>query len=94
MGWRQKVSQERLAPVVMAGRTGKLPEGFFWTDADNHDVPVNFAFLQQLEAAMMQAMVVHGFSIHERQRQMKSEVALLTDVNAIAEYPVGWSERK
>lgn len=67
---------------------------FFWTDADNHDVPVNFAFLQQLEAAMMQAMVVHGFSIHERQRQMKSEVALLTDVNAIAEYPVGWSERK
>ena len=84
-----KASQERLAPVVMAASAGKLPEGFFWTDADNHDVPVNFAFLQQLEAAMMQAMVIHGFRIHERQRQMKSEVALLTDVNAIAEYPVG-----
>ncbi|WP_370608756.1 DUF4376 domain-containing protein [Citrobacter portucalensis] len=89
-----KASQARLAPVVMAGSAGQLPEGFFWTDADNHDVPVNFAFLQQLEAAMMQAMVVRGFSIHERQRQMKSEVALLTDVNAIAEYPVGWSESK
>ena len=84
-----KASQARLAPVVMAGSAGQLPEGFFWTDADNHDVPVNFAFLQQLEAAMMQAMVIHGFRIHERQRQMKSEVALLTDVNAIAEYPVG-----
>ncbi|GAL44408.1 DUF4376 domain-containing protein [Citrobacter werkmanii] len=89
-----KASQERLAPVVMAGSTGKLPEGFFWTDADNNDVPVNFAFLQQLEAAMLQAMVMHGFRVHERQRQMKSEVALLTDVNAIAGYPVGWSERK
>lgn len=58
------------------------------TATDNHDVPVNFAFLQQLEAAMMQAMVIHGFRIHERQRQMKSEVALLTDVSAIAEYSV------
>ncbi|WP_371414780.1 hypothetical protein [Citrobacter sp. wls708] len=37
---------------------------------------------------------MHGFRVHERQRQMKSEVALLTDVNAIAEYPVGWSEWK
>ncbi len=89
-----KASQERLAPVVMAGSAGQLPEGFFWTDADNHDVPVNFEFLQQLETAMVQAMVMHGFRVHERQRQMKSEVALLTDVNAIAEYPVGWSERK
>ncbi|MFU1851807.1 DUF4376 domain-containing protein [Citrobacter portucalensis] len=89
-----KASQERLAPVVMAGSTGQLPEGFFWTDADNQDIPVNVAFLQQLEAAMVQAMVMHGFRIHERQRQMKSEVALLTDINAIAEYPVGWSERK
>ena len=48
-----KASQERLAPVVMAGSAGKLPEGFFWTDAENYDVPVNFAFLQQLEVAMM-----------------------------------------
>lgn len=62
-----KASQKRLAPVVMAGSTGKLPERFFWTDADNNDVPVNFAFLQQL-----QAMVMHGFGVHERQRQMKS----------------------
>lgn len=89
-----KASQERLAPVVMAGSAGKLPEGFFWTDAENYDVPVNFAFLLQLEVAMMQAMVMHGFRIQERQRHMKSEVALLTDVNAIAEYPVGWRESK
>ncbi|EGT0623991.1 DUF4376 domain-containing protein [Citrobacter freundii] len=87
-----KASQERLAPVVMAGSTGKLPEGFFWTDADNHDVPVNFAFLQQLEAAMVQAMVMHGFRVHERQRQMKEDVTQLTDMSAIIAYQPGWPE--
>ena len=87
-----KVSQERLAPVVMAGSSGQLPEGFFWTDADNHDVPVNFEFLQQLEAAMVQAMVIQGFKIHERQRQMKEEVTQLTDMSAIIAYQPGWPE--
>lgn len=87
-----KVSQERLAPVVMAGSSGQLPEGFFWTDADNHDVPVNFEFLQQLEAAMVQAMVMQGFKIHERQRQMKEEVTQLTDMGAIIAYQPGWPE--
>ena len=34
-------------------------------------------------AAMMQAMRMHGFRIHEQQRQVKSEVALFIDVNAL-----------
>lgn len=87
-----KASQERLAPVVAAANAGMLPEGFFWTDADNHDIPANAGFLQQLEAAMVQAMVIQGFKIHERQRQMKEEVALLTEMNAILAYQPGWPE--
>ncbi|MDE9663076.1 prophage tail fiber N-terminal domain-containing protein [Citrobacter portucalensis] len=59
---------------------------------NNHDVPVNFAFLQQLEAAMVQAMVMHGFRIHERQRQMKEDVTQLTDMSAIIAYQPGWPE--
>lgn len=89
-----KASQERLAPVVSVAKAGVLPEGFFWTDADNHDIPVNAAFLQQLEAAMMQAMVIQGFKIHERQRQMKDEVSQLTEVNAILNYQPGWPEEE
>lgn len=87
-----KASQERLAPVVAAANAGMLPEGFFWTDADNHDIPVTAVFLQKLEASMVQAMVMQGFKIHERQRQMKEEVAELADINAITAYQPGWPE--
>lgn len=41
---------------------------------------------------MMQAMVMHGFRIHERQRQMKEEVTKLTDMSAIIAYQPGWPE--
>ncbi|MBC6503384.1 DUF4376 domain-containing protein [Citrobacter freundii] len=85
-----KASQERLAPVVAAAKAGMLPEGFFWTDADNHDIQVNVDFLLQLEAAMVQAMVIQGFKIHERQRQMKAEVAALQTPEEISEYSIGW----
>lgn len=45
-----------------------------------------------LEAAMQQNMVLQGFKIHERQRQMKEEVDKLTDYKAIKDYTVGWPE--
>ncbi|EAA9004439.1 DUF4376 domain-containing protein, partial [Salmonella enterica] len=66
-----KVSQSRLSPVVAVARTGALPPGFFWTDADNTDVPLTADELVILEGAMQQNMVQQGFKIHERQRQMK-----------------------
>lgn len=84
-------SQERLAPVVSVARTGMLPEGFFWTDADNHDVPADSTLLEQLRTAMMQAMVMQGFKIHERQRQMKEELSTLETLNEINNFSVGWS---
>ncbi|ECY4824605.1 TPA: DUF4376 domain-containing protein [Salmonella enterica] len=87
-----KASQTRLAPVVAVARTGALPPGFFWTDANNIDVPMTADELTALEAAMQQNMVLQGFKIHERQRQMKEEVDKLTDYKAIQTYAVGWSE--
>jgi hypothetical protein len=51
-------------------------------------------FRWKIKPGMEVTSVVHGFRIHERQRHMKSEVALLTDVNTIAKYPVGWRESK
>ncbi|TSH61397.1 DUF4376 domain-containing protein, partial [Salmonella enterica subsp. enterica serovar Muenchen] len=48
--------------------------------------------LTALEAAMQQNMVLQGFKIHERQRQMKEEVDKLTDYKAIKDYAVGWPE--
>ncbi|EJV5127460.1 DUF4376 domain-containing protein [Salmonella enterica] len=87
-----KASQTRLAPVVAVAKSGALPPGFFWTDADNIDVPVTADELTALEAAMQQNMVLQGFKIHERQRQMKEDVDKLTDYTAIQNYTVGWPE--
>ncbi|EDS2545467.1 DUF4376 domain-containing protein, partial [Salmonella enterica] len=87
-----KASQTRLSPVVAVAKSGMLPPGFFWTDADNIDVPMTTDELTALEAAMQQNMVLQGFKIHERQRQMKEEVNKLTDYKAIKDYAVGWSE--
>ncbi|EKG6158304.1 DUF4376 domain-containing protein, partial [Salmonella enterica] len=85
-------SQTRLSPVVAVAKSGMLPPGFFWTDADNIDVPMTTDELTALEAAMQQNMVLQGFKIHERQRQMKEEVDKLTDCKAIKDYAVGWPE--
>lgn len=85
-----KASQMRLAPVVAVAKSGMLPPGFFWTDADNIDVPVTADELTVLEAAMQQNMVISGFKIHERQRQMKEEVDKFTELSAVRNYQVGW----
>ena len=85
-----KASQSRLTPVVAAAKSRMLPEGFFWTDADNNDVAMTPEQLVQLDAAMTQAMVFQGFRIHERQRQMKEEVAALQSIDDIRSYNVDW----
>ncbi|EIE0341676.1 DUF4376 domain-containing protein [Salmonella enterica] len=85
-----KASQTRLAPVVAVAKTGSLPPGFFWTDADNIDVPMTADELAALEAAMQQNMVLQGFKIHERQRQMKEEVDKLTTIDDVRAYIPDW----
>ncbi|EDM3984945.1 phage tail protein, partial [Salmonella enterica subsp. enterica serovar Infantis] len=87
-----KASQDRLVPVLIVAKSGQLPPGFFWTDASNEDVPVTVDDLTAIDAGMTQAMVVQGFKIHERQRQMKNDISELTKVSDILNYPVGWPD--
>ncbi|EAA9303248.1 DUF4376 domain-containing protein [Salmonella enterica] len=87
-----KASQDRLAPVLAVAKSGQLPDGFFWTDASNEDVPVTVDDLLAIDAGMTQAMVAQGFKIHERQRQMKKDITELTKVSDILNYSVGWAD--
>ncbi|ECX5794682.1 DUF4376 domain-containing protein [Salmonella enterica] len=87
-----KASQDRLAPVLAVAKSGQLPDGFFWTDANNEDVPVTVDDLTAIDAGMTQAMIVQGFKIHERQRQMKNDISELTKVSDILNYPIGWPD--
>ncbi|HBC1012522.1 TPA: DUF4376 domain-containing protein, partial [Escherichia coli] len=64
-------SKTRIEPVMALVTAGALPEGFFWTDADNEDIPATEELLTAIYEGMQQALVEQGFSIHERQRQMK-----------------------
>lgn len=87
-----KPSQERLDAALAAARANILPANFFWTDADNIDVPVKATDLESMSAVMAATMFSQGFRIHERQRQMKEEVDALTDYQAIKDYVVDWPE--
>lgn len=76
----------RMQPLVALGA---VPAGFFWTDADNNDVPTDFAALQALNLAHEQALVAQGFAIHQRQRAMKEALPTMTDEQLQAFVP-GW----
>ena len=84
-----KSTQTRLEPSVAAAKAGKLPEAFFWTDADNNDVPMDAETLIALSAAAEQAMFTKGLEIHVRQRTMKKEIEALDDAEAILAYKIG-----
>lgn len=77
----------RMQPLVALGA---VPAGFFWTDANNNDVPTDFAALQALNLAHEQALVAQGFAIHQRQRAMKEALPTLTDEQLQAFEP-GWA---
>jgi len=83
------VVRTRLQPVVAMAA---LPPGFFWTDAANEDVPMDYAAVCDLNAAHEAAIVAYGWDIHTRQRQMKAEVAELQTAEALQAYVVGWPE--
>ncbi|HFW3715958.1 TPA: DUF4376 domain-containing protein [Salmonella enterica subsp. enterica serovar 6,7:y:-] len=83
-----KAAQSRLEPVAMLAKNGQLLEGFFWTDANNEDIPVTPADIQALEAAMIGAMVTKGFEIHQRQRQMKQALDKLNTLEEIRTFRV------
>ncbi|HFW3143058.1 TPA: DUF4376 domain-containing protein [Salmonella enterica subsp. enterica serovar Dublin] len=87
-----KASQERLSSILALSDTTSLPDGFYWTDADNNDVSVTRDDLNSINANMTATMVALGWKIHERQREMKKEVDELSRVNDILNYSVGWGE--
>ncbi len=71
--------------MVATAQAGLLPDGFFWTDADNNNVVLTREKLIALNDAMMVAMVAEGFKIHERQREMKEQLNNLDDLRSIRE---------
>ncbi|MEE7335212.1 DUF4376 domain-containing protein, partial [Escherichia coli O21:H21] len=75
-----------------AAKAGKLPEAFFWTDAENNDVPVTAEALIALSEAAEQAMFSKGMEIHVRQRAMKKELEKMTSADEVLAYKVGWGE--
>ena len=87
-----KSTQTRLEPSVAAAKAGKLPEAFFWTDAENNDVEVTAEELIALSEAAGQAMFTKGMEIHVRQRTMKKELEKLTSADEILAYRVGWAQ--
>ncbi|EMR9947204.1 DUF4376 domain-containing protein [Escherichia coli] len=87
-----KETQERLALSVSAAKAGKLPEKFFWTDADNNDVPMTPESLIALSEAAELAMFDKSLEIHIRQRTMKKEIESMDDADVIMEYTVGMGE--
>ncbi|EED4920862.1 DUF4376 domain-containing protein [Salmonella enterica subsp. arizonae] len=88
-----KATQERLSLSVQMARQNKLPDGFFWTDADNNDVPMTAGELLNLSDAIDQVMFTKGMQIHVRQRQMKEDIEKLTSAQGIVNYKVGWPEK-
>lgn len=84
-----KQTLERLEPSLSAAKAGRLPEAFFWTDAENNDVPMTGDALIALGSAAEQAMFAKGLEIHVRQRTMKKDVEALGDAEAILAYKVG-----
>lgn len=89
-----KATQERLSLSVQMAKQNKLPEVFFWTDADNNDVPMTAGELLNLSDAIDQVMFTKGMQIHIRQRQMKEDIDKLTSAQDIANYKVDWQEKK
>ncbi|EKB0486777.1 DUF4376 domain-containing protein, partial [Escherichia coli] len=71
-------------------QAGLLPDGFFWTDADNNNVVLTREKLIALNDAMMVAMVTEGFKIHERQREMKEQLSLLSTLSDIRALTPGY----
>ncbi|HGC1436594.1 TPA: DUF4376 domain-containing protein [Escherichia coli] len=85
-----KEAMTSLGMSASAARGGVLPEGFFWTDAENNDVPMTADELISLSDAAGKAMFRKGLEIHIRQREMKKAIAELSDSETILAYRVGW----
>lgn len=84
-------ARQRLQPVIALDA---LPDGFFWTDANNNDVPVSLDDLRALNAAHEAAIVLRGFEIHAAQRAMKSALESMDQTDLQAFDPDHWKSEQ
>lgn len=81
-------SMARLSPVVMAAKSDKARTVIAWGDADNQQVKLSMPELEELAAAMAQAVVDRNDEIYQRQRELKEELNNLEDLGAIREMAI------
>ncbi|WP_157669284.1 DUF4376 domain-containing protein [Chitinibacter sp. GC72] len=82
MGHRWDTDQAARDRIQSALLAGSNPLGY-WTSADNVNVAMDIAGLQQLWSVVVQ----RGAAIHARQREMKDEIAALSGV-ALLDYQI------
>lgn len=66
-----------------------LPADYFWTDANNNDVPMDLVGIKALRDAHEVAIATRGWQIHQRQRHMKTEIETL-EGDALLNYKPDW----
>ncbi|HCR5481599.1 TPA: DUF4376 domain-containing protein, partial [Shigella dysenteriae] len=75
-------------PVVMAAKSDIVRDVMTWGDADNQQVKLSMPELEELAAAMVQAVVERNDEIYRRQREMKEELSSLDDLASIRAFDV------
>ncbi|MBR7886252.1 DUF4376 domain-containing protein, partial [Escherichia coli] len=79
-------SLARLYPVVMAAKSDTARNEMTWGDADNQQVKLSMAELEELATALAQAQVDRNDEIYRRQREMKDELNNLEDLNSVRNF--------
>ncbi|WP_425354451.1 DUF4376 domain-containing protein [Escherichia coli] len=81
-------SLARLSPVVMAAKSDTARDVMTWGDANNQQVKLSMAELEELATALAQAQVERNDEIYQRQRELKEELSSLGDLNSVRNFIV------
>ncbi|MEB6546855.1 DUF4376 domain-containing protein [Escherichia coli] len=81
-------SMARLYPVVMAAKSDTARDVMAWGDANNQQVKLSMAELEELATALAQAQVDRNDEIYQRQRELKEELSSLGDLNSVRNFIV------
>ena len=81
-------SMARLYPAVMAPKSDTPRNTMVWGDAENQQVKLSMPELEELAAAMAQAVVERNDEIYRRQREKKEALDTLEDLDAIRAFNV------
>lgn len=81
-------SLARLYPVVMAAKSDTARDVMTWGDANNQQVKLSMAELEELATALAQAQVDRNDEIYQRQRELKEELSSLGDLNSVRNFIV------